>query len=148
MSTPPGGPPPLRIGNQEREAAVKALDVHLEAGRLDPDEYGERYAKASMARTRGELDALFLDLPEPHASPMPQPLRWVPPVRKDWQRYLPASLIGRLVVVFVLVATLSVLIPVAAAGAIIWFVVIPILIGRGRQPRRRYRGTYRAAWHS
>lgn len=57
----------VRIGNAEREAATKALDEHLAAGRIDMDEYGERYAQASMARTRGELEPLFADLPEPHA---------------------------------------------------------------------------------
>ena len=35
----------IRIGNAERDAAMKALDEHLTAGRLDLDEYGERYAK-------------------------------------------------------------------------------------------------------
>lgn len=55
----------IRIGNTEREAAMKALDQHLEAGRLDPEEYGQRYAKASLARTEDELRPLFLDLPGP-----------------------------------------------------------------------------------
>ncbi len=64
MSTP-DAPPPIRIGTIEREAAYKALNAHLEAGRLDPDEYGDRYAKASLARTRNELDVLFVDLPQP-----------------------------------------------------------------------------------
>jgi hypothetical protein len=30
------------------------------------DEYGERAARASAAKTRGELNALFADLPQPH----------------------------------------------------------------------------------
>ncbi len=64
----PDDPPPLRIGTAERDAALGALDVHLEAGRLDADEYGERYAQAGAARTRAELDALFGDLPAPHPS--------------------------------------------------------------------------------
>jgi Domain of unknown function (DUF1707) len=68
VSTPSDGVPPLRIGTQEREAAYKALDAHLDAGRLDAEEYGERYAKASMARTRPELELLFVDLPLPHPS--------------------------------------------------------------------------------
>jgi len=58
--------PPIRIGTAERDAAMKALDAHLEAGRLDVDEYGERSARASVATTAPELAALFGDLPAPH----------------------------------------------------------------------------------
>ena len=58
--------PPIRIGTAERDAAMKALDAHLEAGRLDVDEYGERSARASVATTAPELAELFEDLPAPH----------------------------------------------------------------------------------
>lgn len=58
-------PVPLRIGNAERDAAVKALDEHLAAGRLDLDEYGSRYALALVARTMEDLRPLFADLPAP-----------------------------------------------------------------------------------
>ena len=58
--------PPIRIGTVERDAAMKALDEHLEAGRLDVDEYGERSARASVATTVPELAVLFDDLPAPH----------------------------------------------------------------------------------
>ena len=58
--------PPIRIGTAERDAAMKALDEHLEAGRLDVDEYGERSARASVATTVPELAVLFDDLPAPH----------------------------------------------------------------------------------
>ncbi|GAA3991832.1 DUF1707 domain-containing protein [Allokutzneria multivorans] len=56
----------LRVGDTEREAAVQALGKHFTAGRLDVDEYGERTAKVTTARTQGELLAVFADLPEPH----------------------------------------------------------------------------------
>lgn len=68
---PPGatsGPAPTRIGNAERQQAMDALDVHMSAGRLDPDEYGERVGKASVARTTADLEPLFADLPAPHAT--------------------------------------------------------------------------------
>lgn len=55
----------VRVGTTEREAAASSLLEHLEAGRLDLDEYGERAARASVARTRGELRSLFTDLPGP-----------------------------------------------------------------------------------
>jgi Domain of unknown function (DUF1707) len=65
---PASGPGPTRVGNIERQQAMDALDVHLEAGRLDPEEYGERFGKASVARTTADLEPLFADLPEPHGS--------------------------------------------------------------------------------
>jgi hypothetical protein len=58
--------PPLRIGTTERTAAMKALDEHLAAGRLEVEEYGERSALAANATTAPELAALFTDLPAPH----------------------------------------------------------------------------------
>ncbi len=58
--------PVLRIGDAERASAMTALDTHLEAGRLDAVEYGERSAKASVAATAADLDPSFADLPEPH----------------------------------------------------------------------------------
>ena len=63
----PNLPLGIRVGDAERAAAVRALGVHLETGRLDADEYGSRFAHAGVARTRGDLSALFVDLPSPHA---------------------------------------------------------------------------------
>lgn len=64
MSQP--GSRDLRIGDAEREAAIGALGEHLSAGRLTMDEYGERSAKATTARTNSQLLELFADLPAPH----------------------------------------------------------------------------------
>lgn len=58
--------PDLRIGDDDRESALKALGEHLSAGRLDLDEYGDRSARVTAARTRRDLAELFADLPEPH----------------------------------------------------------------------------------
>ncbi|HEY3262466.1 MAG TPA: DUF1707 domain-containing protein, partial [Pseudonocardiaceae bacterium] len=58
--------PDLRIGDAEREEALKALGEHMSVGRLDVNEYGERAAQVTAAKTRGELISLFADLPEPH----------------------------------------------------------------------------------
>ncbi|MDQ0377354.1 DUF1707 domain-containing protein [Amycolatopsis thermophila] len=58
--------PDLRIGDEERESALTALGEHLSAGRLDLDEYGDRSARVTAARTRRDLAGLFADLPEPH----------------------------------------------------------------------------------
>ncbi len=59
----------MRIGDAEREAAVRALDVHRAAGRIDAQEYEDRSVRATAARVRGDLDPLFADLPEPHTVP-------------------------------------------------------------------------------
>jgi uncharacterized protein DUF1707 len=56
----------MRIGTAERTAAMKALDEHLAAGRLEVEEYGDRSARAANASTAPELAALFDDLPAPH----------------------------------------------------------------------------------
>lgn len=58
--------PDIRISNEERDAAVATLGEHLSTGRLELSEYEERCGAAVAARTRGELEALFTDLPAPH----------------------------------------------------------------------------------
>lgn len=58
--------PDIRVSNEEREEAVSTLGVHLTTGRLELSEYEERCGQAAVARTRGELEALFTDLPAPH----------------------------------------------------------------------------------
>lgn len=56
----------IRIGDAEREEALRALGEHMSAGRLELDEYGDRSALVTTAKTRGDLLALFADLPLPH----------------------------------------------------------------------------------
>jgi hypothetical protein len=58
--------PQLRISDQNRESALTALGEHMSAGRIDIDEYGERSARITAAKTRGELVEIFADLPAPH----------------------------------------------------------------------------------
>lgn len=55
----------IRIGDAEREHALELLGTHLGEGRLSVDEYGERSARVATAKTRGDLFALFADLPAP-----------------------------------------------------------------------------------
>jgi hypothetical protein len=67
----------LRVGNTERDEALRVLGEHLTVGRLDPDEYGLRAAQVTTARTRGDLTRLFADLPQPHPCldpPVPVPV--------------------------------------------------------------------------
>jgi hypothetical protein len=56
----------IRISDTERDEAVETLGVHLSTGRLELSEFEERCGRATRARTRGELEALFTDLPAPH----------------------------------------------------------------------------------
>jgi Domain of unknown function (DUF1707) len=67
----------LRIGTQEREAAIAILGEHLARGRLEITEYEQRAGAAAAARTRAELRPLFADLPPPHPTfllgPAPSP---------------------------------------------------------------------------
>lgn len=79
--------PPIRIGHEERQAAVDALGEHFAAGRIDIDEHGERVAAAYAARTQDDVAVLFADLPQPQAPdaptafmPMPMPV----PVPPQW----------------------------------------------------------------
>ncbi|MFD9741336.1 DUF1707 domain-containing protein [Umezawaea sp. NPDC059074] len=58
--------PDIRIGDTEREEALRSLGEHMSAGRLELDEYGDRSALVTTAKTRRDLLALFADLPEPH----------------------------------------------------------------------------------
>jgi hypothetical protein len=60
--------PPLRIGDDDREAAVTALGDHYAAGRLTKEEYDERADRAWAARTGSDLIPLFADLPRPQAA--------------------------------------------------------------------------------
>jgi len=61
-----GDPSAFRVGDAERNASATALGEHMAAGRLNLDEFGTRSALANTARTAGELQALFADLPSPH----------------------------------------------------------------------------------
>jgi hypothetical protein len=54
---------PLRISDDDREAAVRALGEQYAEGRLTKDEFDERSDAAWSARTRSDLGPLFEDLP-------------------------------------------------------------------------------------
>jgi Domain of unknown function (DUF1707) len=63
----------LRVSDAERDAVAAELAEHLQAGRLQVDEFDERVSRAIAARTRGDLDELLSDLPRPAASQPPPP---------------------------------------------------------------------------
>jgi hypothetical protein len=53
----------MRVSDAEREAAAAELREHFTSGRLDQEELDQRLTAAFAARTRGDLDALFTDVP-------------------------------------------------------------------------------------
>jgi Domain of unknown function (DUF1707) len=53
----------MRVSDAEREAAAAELREHFASGRLDQDELNDRLAAAFAAKTRGDLNAIFTDLP-------------------------------------------------------------------------------------
>nr|WP_280265099.1 DUF1707 domain-containing protein [Nocardia wallacei] len=64
--------PDIRIGTAEREEAMRRLSDHFAAGRLSVAEFDERSGTVAAAVTRGDLEPVFADLPEP-ASETPAP---------------------------------------------------------------------------
>ncbi|MGW7680266.1 DUF1707 SHOCT-like domain-containing protein [Kribbella sp. NPDC054772] len=73
----PGGS--IRIGDSEREDAVKRLGEHYEAGRLSADEHSERVEQALRAKTAADLNGLFADLPGTHQATAGANENWAGP---------------------------------------------------------------------
>ncbi|MFE6614471.1 DUF1707 domain-containing protein [Amycolatopsis sp. NPDC057786] len=115
--------PRLRISDQDRESALAALGEHMSAGRIDIDEFGERSARVTAAKTRGELSEVFGDLPEPHprydtpgtAVSEPEKPAWadIPPMQRVMGALLP----------ILFIATIAVII---TTGVTWWFILVPI----------------------
>ena len=53
----------MRVSDAEREAAAAEVREHFASGRLDQEELNERLSAVFAARTRGDLTAVFTDLP-------------------------------------------------------------------------------------
>jgi hypothetical protein len=68
-----------RIGDVERAEAVRALDVHRQAGRISATEFEDRQVRISDACTWAQIRPQFDDLPEPYPDGMPS--RSANPVR-------------------------------------------------------------------
>lgn len=63
----------LRVGDAERDAVARLLADHHAAGRLTPEELGQRLDATLTARTQSELATQLADLPAaaPQAAPKP-----------------------------------------------------------------------------
>jgi hypothetical protein len=55
----------IRVSDAERNAVTERLAAHYSDGRLDQAEFDERVNRAMAAKTRGDLEGLFDDLPDP-----------------------------------------------------------------------------------
>lgn len=66
-------PPPQRLSDAERDAAVDSLRIHFEDGRLDTVEFDERMSAALAAKTIDQVGPLFVDLPEPRPAYLGDP---------------------------------------------------------------------------
>src|ERR1700689_3428356 len=53
----------MRVGDAEREAAAAEGREHFASGRLTQDELNQRLDQTFAAKTRGDLNAVFTDLP-------------------------------------------------------------------------------------
>jgi Domain of unknown function (DUF1707) len=55
--------PSERIADADRESVIEELNGHMLVGRITTEEFEERVGSAHTARTRGDLDAVLIDLP-------------------------------------------------------------------------------------
>ncbi len=88
--------PERRIGDRERREVDDRLQQAHADGVLTLTEYDERSARCWAARTRSELDAITLDLPDPAPPHPPVPARADPPTRRTGRRraVVGAALLG------------------------------------------------------
>lgn len=126
----------IRVGDNERSAALDRLGTLFADGYLDVGEFEERTGQAAVARTRGELDLLFDDLPaEPVAlekqAPSEVELDEKLAAKRKLDTAIYTTLIGGLAVFFVLQIGLDldyawVVWPVVGILAIAWYAVFDI----------------------
>lgn len=72
-----------RVGDADRTDALDRLGSQFADGYLDMHEFEARTARAAVAKTRGELSALFADLPDETRSPYAPEAPALPAVTAD-----------------------------------------------------------------
>jgi Domain of unknown function (DUF1707) len=72
--TEPVRPEDMRVSDADREVVQRTLRQAHEAGQLDLGEFDERVRTAWAARTRGELQRITADLPEPPSESRRRPI--------------------------------------------------------------------------
>jgi hypothetical protein len=129
----------LRVGDAERHQAATALGDHFATGRLDQAEFDERVQAAYAARTRLDLQRLFLDLPEPApfrvaSAPVPRPQPGYQPRSRRFPVFLPLfPLLFVALIVVSIVTRVPVFPPFLLLFWVMWF-------GFGRRAWRGPRG--------
>lgn len=124
-------PPEIRIGTAEREDAMKRLSDHFAAGRLSVAEFDERSGVVAAAMTRGDLDKVFTDLPEP-VSEKPAPVAKRSGFGTQWpERVMPVVPI-LCVILFFVTHQWWIFLLIPLAGAVLFG-------GRDNMRRREYR---------
>ncbi|HZZ56160.1 MAG TPA: DUF1707 domain-containing protein [Trebonia sp.] len=130
----------LRVSDAERSAVAERLATHYSDGRLDQAEFDERVGQAMAAKTRGDLDGLFDDLPDPEAAGASRNARPGDPAIPHRRR---RSGFGRMLLLVVLaIVALSIVSHVltAFAFAFPWFwiaalVAVVLLVNRSAHHR-------------
>ena len=77
--------PELRASDADRDRALAELRKHAAAGRLTVDEFSERTEQVLAARTLGDLDPLFGDLPTRRYGRAPRSRRRL---RREFRTYV------------------------------------------------------------
>ena len=117
----------LRVSDAERNEVVERLSAYFSEGRLDQAEFDERVSQAMTAKTRGDLDGLFDDLPDPGPTGAPgmggSPDRSVP--NRMRRRHGP----GRPILMVALVIALAIVLGHAVAAIFVpWFWVAALVV--------------------
>jgi len=122
----------MRVSDAERQAVADRLAEHFAAGRLDQAEFDERAGRAMSAKTRGDLDGLFEDLPETGAPAAPNGPH---PYPRRRHRH-PVLLIG--LVILIAVAAGHLVFPLLWLGALVAIVLLATgTIGHSRSHHDR-----------
>jgi Domain of unknown function (DUF1707) len=139
-------PSDIRVSDSEREDALGKLGEHMSEGRLDIDEFGERSAKVTSAKTRGELLDIFGDLPEPRPAfgrPAPPPAPVPVPGMSFGQRAVPV-LVGVVAAIMLLGMTMASRFPFIL---LLPFVIFALSGARWRRQDQRWRDAQRHRHH-
>lgn len=117
--------PQLRISDRDRESALTALGEHLSVGRIDIDEFGERSAQVTAAKTRGDLSEVFLDLPAPHPV-FDAPVTAVSEPEKSMSPSAGISPAQRVMGALLPILFIASIALIVTTGVTWWFILVPI----------------------